>query len=72
MLLVTVLVGVQKVITTKYYELLESLNELSAEQLNQTVTVYNAADDEYYPVYSCNVSLVDDVLDKDHFFIEIE
>ena len=58
--------------TMTYKELLESLNELSAEQLNQTVTVYNAADDEYYPVNSCNVSLVDDVLDKDHFFIEIE
>ena len=55
-----------------YKELLEYLNELSTEQLNQTVTVYNAADDEYYPVNSCNVSLVDDVLDKDHFFIEIE
>ena len=35
-----------------YKELFESLNELSAEQLNQTVTVYNAADDE--PGYSVN------------------
>jgi hypothetical protein len=55
-----------------YKELLESLNELSAEQLNQTVTVYDGAVGEYYPVYSCDVSLVDGVLDKNHFFIEIE
>ena len=55
-----------------YAELLEALNKLNPEQLNQTATVYNGSVDEYYPVNGCSVVAFDDVLDKDHFFIEIE
>ncbi len=34
-----------------YYELLEQLKVCSLKTLQQTVTVYNIADDEFVPVY---------------------
>ena len=55
-----------------YAELLETLTKLNPEQLNQTVTVYHGSVDEYYPVNGCNIIAFDDVLDKDHFIIDIE
>jgi hypothetical protein len=55
-----------------YKELLDVLNKLNPEQLNQTVTVYDGTVDEYYPVNDCDFTKTADVLDENHFFIEIK
>ena len=55
-----------------YKELLDVLNKLNPEQLNQTVTVYDGTVDEYYPVNDCDFTKTTDVLDENHFFIEIK
>lgn len=55
-----------------YRELKKKLDELSEEQLDQNVTLYDHDDDEYYPV-TVSVTTVDytDVLDKGHAVLTI-
>jgi hypothetical protein len=47
-------------------ELLEKLDELSEEQLDLDVTVYDSFNQEYYPLESVEVCEEDDVLDSGH------
>lgn len=51
-----------------YQELLKQLQDLSPEQLNQTVTVFFEYD-EYYPVVETDVTNEDDTLDAGHFIL---
>lgn len=55
-----------------YRELLTQLNNLTEEQLNQTVTVFHGSQDEYYPVHSTGVTNAADTLDADHFYLDID
>jgi len=55
-----------------YKDLLISLLNLNVEQLNQTVTVYLGSQDEYYPVHSAGVTNAADVLDENHFYLDID
>jgi hypothetical protein len=53
-----------------YKELLEFLASLSPEQLNQTVTVFDSVEEEYYPLASISFTDVVDVLDANHAVLE--
>lgn len=53
--------------TFTYRELLNNLLTLTDTQLSDTVTVYHH--DEYIPAKSCAITLEDDVLDADHFYL---
>lgn len=55
-----------------YKELLEMLNELSSEQLNQTVTVHHHFSDEYYPINHFAITFDNDVLDDNHLVLTAE
>lgn len=53
-------------------ELLRALIELSpSKNLDDNVTVYDAAEGEYYPADLIEFEEADDVLDKGHMFISI-
>lgn len=52
-----------------YKQLLEQLQDLTEEQLNQTVTVYESQDNEFFMVDHTAVTNESDVLDEDHFFL---
>ena len=54
-----------------YYELLRKLQELDSEQLELDVTVYDAGNDEYYPVTALEFDSSSDVLDEEHPIIRI-
>jgi len=56
----------------KYKDLLNQLANLVQAQLNQTVTVYQRSQDEYYPVNKAHFTHADDVLDQNHFYLDIE
>jgi len=49
------------------------INKASKEQMfiDETVTVYDAADGEYYPADTIEFEEADDVLDAGHMFIVI-
>lgn len=49
-----------------YKQLLEFLGELSAEQLNQSVSIYDCEYDEYHPAHTPAFTEGDDVLDDNH------
>lgn len=51
-----------------YRELIEHII-YDSSQLDKDVTVYNISNDEYYPIEYTNITVDDDVLDKDHLFI---
>ena len=54
------------------YEKLEKfLAQLSPEQKQQDVTIYDQAADEYYPLHKLETTQYDDVLDKGHLTIVI-
>lgn len=55
-----------------YHELLNRLQQLTPEQLNQSVTVHHGSTDEFYAVHATDVTYMDDVLDTNHFYLEIE
>lgn len=55
-----------------YKDLLNQLANLTEKQLNQTVTVFHGSQDEYYPVYSTGVTNEADVLDADHFYLDVD
>lgn len=56
-----------------YRELLNRLQKLTPEQLNQSVTVYHGSVDEFFPVYTTDVTYTDDDrLDFNHFYLEID
>lgn len=55
-----------------YKDLLNKLNSLSEEQLNQNVTIFHGSQDEFYPVYKSDFAHENDVLDKDHFYLQID
>jgi len=55
-----------------YQDLLNQLANLTAEQLNQTVTVYHGSQDEYLPVYSTGTTHENDILDENHFYLNID
>ena len=53
-----------------YADLLKELQELSPEQLNQKVTLYSIAEDEFVPAYMTDVTDSEEqVLDPNHFVI---
>lgn len=52
-----------------YQDLLNRLVELDPSQLNQTVTIFDGTQDEYYAVNSMAVTDVTDTLDEGHFFL---
>jgi hypothetical protein len=55
-----------------YRNLLRILNDMSAEELDQTATVYLTAEDEYVPVSSVLVEDgSDDVLDVGHVYFSV-
>ena len=49
-----------------YRQLLEALSELSQEELDMHVTVYDSTREEYYPLNYTGKTEGDDVLDADH------
>ncbi len=57
-------------------ELREAINKLSEEQLNTDVTVYDGANDEYFPAGMSNKPLSfaseTDVLDCGHPYLEVD
>jgi len=55
-----------------YKELLDKLKSLSDDQLNQTVTVFHGSTDEFYSVHSTGITHENDVLDANHFYLEID
>lgn len=55
-----------------YRELLEQLEELSDEQLDQTVTVHEPYQDEYIAVVHSATTSEADVLDADHFYLVLK
>ena len=53
-----------------YADLLKELQELSPEQLNQKVTLYSIAEDEFVPAYMTDMTDEEEqVLDPNHFVI---
>jgi hypothetical protein len=56
-----------------YRELQAILNQASPEQLDATVTVYMAEQDEFYGVTNLEVSAAEtcDVLDDNHIFLKV-
>ena len=49
-----------------YRQLLEALLELSQEELDMHVTIYDKTKDEYYPLNYTDKTEDNDVLDADH------
>ena len=49
-----------------YRQLLEALLELSQEELDLSVTIYDSSREEYYPLNYTGKTEGDDVLDSDH------
>ena len=49
-----------------YRQLLEALSELSQEELDMNVSIYDSTNEEYYPLNYTAKTEVDDVLDADH------
>ena len=49
-----------------YRQLLEALLELSQEELDMNVTIYDFTNEEYYPLNYTGKTEGDDVLDADH------
>ena len=53
-----------------YADLLKELQELSPEQLNQNVTLYSIAEDEFVPAYMTDMTDEEEkTLDPNHFVI---
>ena len=53
-----------------YADLLKELQELSPEQLNQNVTLYSIAEDEFVPAYMTDMTDDEEqTLDPNHFVI---
>lgn len=52
-----------------YKELLEKLQNLTQEQLNQNVTMYDEKMDEFFALDDTGITDQDDVLDENHFFL---
>lgn len=50
-----------------YREMFESMSE---EQLNQTVTVYDDKEDEFFPA-TVEITSEDDILDANHVYLTI-
>lgn len=55
-----------------YRELLEQLNNLSKDQLNQDVTIFDRSLDECYPALNFKTCIIEDVLDENHKYLEIK
>ena len=55
-----------------YKELLDKLKSLSNDQLDQTVTVFHGSTDEFYPAHSTGITHENDILDANHFYLEID
>jgi len=49
-----------------YKNLLDFIQTLAPEQLNQTVSIFNCEQDEYYPAHDATFTVGDDVLDDNH------
>lgn len=54
-----------------YKDLLEQLETLPKERLEDTVTVYDAYEDEYIPVIETDIAqeIETNVLDEGHFYL---
>jgi hypothetical protein len=55
-----------------YKDLLDELMMLDDEQLDQTVTVHDAYEDEYIAVVHTNTTSESDVLDENHFYLVLK
>tara|TARA_X000001388_G_scaffold66086_1_gene52798 strand:+ start:86 stop:283 length:198 start_codon:yes stop_codon:yes gene_type:complete len=49
-----------------YRQLLEALWELTEEQLDLNVTIYDFQNEEYYPLNYTSTTVGDDVVDDEH------
>ena len=49
-----------------YRQLLEALQELTEDELDLSVTLYDSQREEYYPLNYCGKTEGDDVVDHDH------
>lgn len=55
-----------------YKDLLKHLNSMNADQLSQTVTVFDHTLQEFIPVEGAEFSShLDDVLDPNHLFLKV-
>lgn len=52
-----------------YRQLLEKLNQLPDERLDDTATVYDQVEDEFYAAHGLEINDLDDVLDLGHPYI---
>jgi hypothetical protein len=55
-----------------YLKLLHKLGSIPAERLNDTVSIYDESEDEYYPVEDTFITEESDVLDKGHLVLKIK
>jgi len=55
-----------------YRELLELLTSVPEDRLGETVTVFDALEDEFFNVSEAEQNVDSDVLDEDHLFLTIK
>lgn len=55
-----------------YQELKDELDGLNEDELQQTVTIYDTADDEYFGVDDTDFSVESDVMDDGQFVILLD
>jgi hypothetical protein len=55
-----------------YRDLFNVLKSIPEDRLDDNVTIYDSAEDEYHPASSINITTEDDVLDKGHVYISIQ
>ena len=55
-----------------YRQLIESSKYFTKEQLDQTVTIFDVDDDEYFPCNGISITQEDGVLDKKHIILIIK
>ncbi len=55
----------------RYRDLLEQLTQLTEEQLQQDVVIFDHTLQEYLPLNQTAVTVETDVLDSNHFYLEV-
>ena len=55
-----------------YRQLIEHSKYFTKEQLDQTVTIFDVDDDEYFPCNGISITQEDGVLDKKHIILIIK
>jgi len=52
--------------TVTYKELAAWINSLNEDQQSSNVTIFNKADDEYYPILECDIAVGTEIMDDNH------